>query len=90
MTWRTIERTVRVPERAKRATLDRVCERGPIIVIHAAGTFARTNGALFTTALVAMPGESTDECLARYGIRPNGDDLVFNFAFDPLPENSNE
>jgi hypothetical protein len=61
----------------------RIRERGPIFIIHAAGEFATMNGAKFMTALVALPGESWEDCLKRHQIEVDDDSYIFNFAFDP-------
>jgi hypothetical protein len=80
MTWPVINDAHVIPD----AMLARLKERGPIIIVHLQGEFAKTNGALFTTALVALPGETSDECLARHGMQTDADDFVFNFAFKPI------
>lgn len=86
MTFPTYSATLDVTEAMKQSMLDRVRRIGPIVVVHAAGDFARTLGAHLTTALVAQPGESTADCLKRHAIKPHEHDLVFNVNIDPTLE----
>jgi hypothetical protein len=73
-----------VSDLRKHAMQQSIRERGPIVIVRPDGEFAKTPGALLTTAITALPGESEADCLARYGLQPQKDDLVFNFDFDPL------
>jgi hypothetical protein len=66
------------------AMLASLLSRGPIIVCHSGGSFAKSAGARGMTAVVAMPGETTDECLLRLGIHTDENSFVVNFEFDPL------
>ncbi len=88
-TYRNVIQTVRSNEYMSRKMLERVRLRGPIIIVKGVGDFEKTPGAMFMTALVALPGETQEACIARHGLRADAHDCVFTFQFNPQLDRDN-